>query len=156
MAKKVLSHMQNVKFIMAGDGDMMEQVIQMAIELGIERKVLFSGFLKGKEIAKAYAEADLYVMPSVSEPFGITPLEAIKQGTPVLISKQSGVSEAIKSALKVDFWDVDDMAEKVIAALKYPALSQVLRDHSQRELGKLSWHEQAGEIIKAYEKVIVK
>lgn len=150
MAKRVLEHMQNVKFIMAGDGDMMEQVIQLALDLGVERKVLFSGFLKGNEIARAYAQADLYVMPSVSEPFGITPLEAIKQGTPVLISKQSGVSEIIKNALRVDFWDVEDMAEKVIAALKYPALSQVLREYSQRDLSKLNWHKQAGEIVKSY------
>ena len=156
MAKRVLSHMNDVKFIMAGDGDMMEQVINMSIKLGIERNVLFSGFLKGGEIAQAYAEADLYVMPSTSEPFGITPLEAIKQGTPVLISKQSGVSEAIKSALKVDFWDIEDMSEKVIAALRYPALSKVLREHSKRELGKLTWHQQAGEIAKSYKKVIIK
>lgn len=154
MAKKVLTHMQNVKFIMAGDGDMMEQVIQMSLELGVERHVLFSGFLKGDEIARAYGEADLYVMPSISEPFGITPLEAIKQGTPVLISKQSGVSEAIKSALRVDFWDVDEMAEKVIAALSYPALHQVLADHSQRELRSLSWHEKAGEIVESYSKAV--
>ncbi len=154
MAKKVLDHMKDVKFIMAGDGDMMEQVIKLAIDLGIERHVLFSGFLKGGEIARAYAEADLYVMPSISEPFGITPLEAIKQGTPVLISKQSGVSEAIKSALKVDFWDVDEMAEKVIGALKYPALNQVLREHSHRELVKLNWHQQAGEIVKSYARAI--
>ncbi len=154
MAQKVLSHMKNVKFIMAGDGDMMEQVIKMAIDLKIERNVLFSGFLKGEEIAQAYAEADLYVMPSVSEPFGITPLEAIRQGTPVVISKQSGVSEVIKSALRVNFWDVDDMAEKIIAALKYPALSKVLRDHSKRELGQLTWHDQAGEIAKTYNKIV--
>lgn len=153
MAKRVLTHMPNVKFIMAGDGDMMEQVIKLSIALGIERQVLFSGFLKGQEIARAYSQADLYVMPSVSEPFGITPLEAIKQGTPVLISKQSGVSEVIKSALRVDFWDVDDMTEKVIAALTYPALHNVLRDQSQRELGSLSWGKQAGEIVKTYEKL---
>lgn len=154
MAKKVLSHMKNVKFVMAGDGDMMEQIIKMAIDLGIERHVLFSGFLKGNEIARAYGEADLYVMPSVSEPFGITPLEAIKQGTPVLISKQSGVSEAIKSALRVDFWDVDEMAEKVIAVLNYPALHQVLAEHSQRELRSLSWHQKAGEIVDTYKKAV--
>ena len=154
MAKKVLSHMKGVKFVMAGDGDMMDQIINMAIGLGIERNILFSGFLKGDEIARAYAEADLYVMPSVSEPFGITPLEAIRQGTPVLISKQSGISEVIKSALRVDFWDVDEMANKVIAALKYPALHQTLREHSTKELEKMSWQKQAGEITKVYQKVI--
>lgn len=89
MAQRVLTKKQNVKFVMAGDGDMMEKIIHLATDLGIERNVLFSGFLKGDEIARAYSSADLYVMPSVSEPFGITPLEAIKHGAPVLISKQS-------------------------------------------------------------------
>lgn len=154
MAKKVLNHMPNVKFVMAGDGDMMEKVIKMSIELGIERNVLFSGFLKGEDIARAYAEADLYVMPSISEPFGITPLEAIRQGTPVLISKQSGISEVIRSALRVDFWDINAMAEKVVGALKYPALSKVLQENSKKELAEMSWHKQAGEITKAYGRAI--
>ncbi len=153
MAKKVLEHMNHVKFVMAGDGDMMQQVINMAIGLGIEQNVLFSGFLQGDEIAQAYAHADLYVLPSVSEPFGITPLEAIRQGTPVLISKQSGISEVIKNALRVDFWDIDEMANKVIAALKYPALANTLREHSSRELSKMSWEKQAGKIVEVYQKI---
>lgn len=154
MAKKVLEHMKRVKFVMAGDGDMMKQVINMAIELGVDRHVLFAGFLKGDEIARAYAEADLYVMPSVSEPFGITPLEAIRQGTPVLISKQSGISEVIRNALRVDFWDIDEMANKVIAALEYPALHETLREQSARELEKMSWYDRAGQIEKVYQKVL--
>lgn len=156
MAKKVLSVMKRVKFVMAGDGDMMEQVIKMAAQLGIERNVLFSGFLKGDEVERAYASSDLYVMPSVSEPFGIAPLEAIRHGTPVLMSKQSGVSEMIKSALKVDFWNVDEMANQVIAALKYPALSNTLREHSGNELNKISWHKQAGHIANVYTKTLKK
>lgn len=156
MARKVLDHMDNVKFVMAGDGDMMNQVINMAIDLNVERNILFSGFLKGDEITRAYAEADLYVMPSVSEPFGITPLEAIRQGTPVLISKQSGISEVIKNALRVDFWDVDEMANKVIAALELPALHETLREHSARELEKMSWHKQAAEITKTYLKALAR
>jgi len=154
MARRVLDKMNHVKFVMAGDGDMMEQIIHMALGLGIERNVLFTGFLKGKEIAQAYGAADLYVMPSVSEPFGIAPLEAISHGTPVLISKQSGVSEVIKSALRVDFWDIEEMASKVIAALQYPALSDTLREHSAKELNKMSWQKQAGEIVKTYHKAI--
>lgn len=153
MAKLVLDHMKSVKFVMAGDGDMMHQVINMAIELGIERNVLFSGFLKGDEIFQAYGEADLYVMPSVSEPFGIAPLEAIRQGTPVLISKQSGISEVIKNALRVDFWDVEEMANQVMAALQYPALRQTLREHSTKELDRMSWKKQAGEITNIYSKL---
>jgi len=156
MAKKVLDYMKRVKFVMAGDGDMMDQIIRMSIGLGIEKNVLFSGFLKGDEISRAYAEADLYVMPSVSEPFGITPLEAIRQGTPVLISKQSGISEVIKNALRVDFWDIDEMANKVLAVLKYPALHETLREHSARELKRMSWQKQAGEITKVYQKALKK
>ncbi|QQR83740.1 glycosyltransferase family 4 protein [Candidatus Peregrinibacteria bacterium] len=150
MAKRVLEHKPKVKFVMAGDGDMMERVIHMAIELGIERNVLFSGFLKGDEVAKAYGEADLYVMPSVSEPFGIAPLEAIRSGAPVLISKQSGVSEIIKNALRTDFWDVDEMANQVLAVLNYPALRNTLKEHGEREVQKLSWAEQAKHMIKTY------
>lgn len=154
MAKKVIDHMKRVKFVMAGDGDMMDQIIRMSINLGIEKHVLFSGFLKGDEIARAYSEADLYVMPSVSEPFGITPLEAIRHGTPVLISKQSGISEVIRNALRVDFWDVDEMANKVIAALRYPDLHRTLVERSSDELDRISWQKQAGEIAKVYEKAI--
>ena len=154
MAKRVLEVVKRVKFVMAGDGDMMEQVIHMANDLGIERNVLFSGFLKGEDIQKAYAYADLYVMPSVSEPFGITPLEAIQNGTPVLISKQTGVSEVIKNALQVDFWDIDEMANKVIALLKYNALSDTLCKHSKQELHQISWQKQAKHIENVYKRVL--
>ena len=150
MAKRVLEVVKRVKFVMAGDGDMMEQVVGMAVNLGIERNVLFSGFLKGNEVERAYASADLYVMPSVSEPFGLTPLEAIRNGAPVLISKQSGVSEVIKNALRVDFWDVDEMANQVVAALRYPALKHTLNEQAKKEVDRMSWHKQAKKIVETY------
>ncbi len=152
MAKRVLEVIERVKFIMAGDGDMMHQTVRMAAELGIERNVLFAGFLKGDEIARAYGAADLYVMPSVSEPFGITPLEAIQNGAPVLMSKQSGVSEVVKNALKVDFWDIDEMASQAIAVLQHPALSNTLKTQGKREVERMTWHKQAKEIEKTYHK----
>lgn len=155
MAKRVLEVKKHVKFIMAGDGDMMQQVIHMANALGIERHVLFAGFLKGDEVARAYAAADLYVMPSVSEPFGIAPLEAVLNGTPVLISKQSGVSEVIKNALRVDFWDIDEMANKVVAVLTHDALGKTLRKLSRREVEPLQWRHQAKHIEKTYEKTLM-
>lgn len=155
MAKKVLEMKKKVKFVMAGDGDMMQQVIKMAVDLGIERNVLFSGFLKGDEVHRAYASADLYVMPSVSEPFGIAPLEAIRSGAPVLISKQSGVSEVIKNALRVDFWDVDEMANKVISVLDYPELHSTLKERSIDEVEQMSWFEQAKEIISSYQRALL-
>ncbi|MBN2087352.1 glycosyltransferase family 4 protein [Candidatus Peregrinibacteria bacterium] len=153
MAKRVLEVMTKVKFIMAGDGDMTEQMIHMANDLGIERNVLFAGFLKGDEVAQAYSHADLYVMPSVSEPFGIAPLEAIQNGTPVLISKQAGVNEIIKNALRADFWDIDDMANKVIAALQYDSLTNTLKDHGKRELEQISWQKQAKHIENVYKRI---
>lgn len=155
MAKKVLEHKKNVKFVMAGDGDMMGQIVKMSIDLGIERNVLFSGFLRGDEVERAYASADLYVMPSVSEPFGIAPLEAIRNGAPVLISKQSGVSEILRNALRVDFWDIDEMANQVISVLEYPALHATLKEKGEDEVDRISWVEQAKHIIGAYERALL-
>lgn len=153
-ARKVLDKDPNVKFIVAGSGDMMPQMIEMAAEKGLGKKMLFAGFLRGKDIDKAYKMADLYVMPSVSEPFGITPLEAMRNGTPVLISKQSGVSEVISHCLKVDFWDVDDMANKILSVLKYSPLHSCLREEGSREVLKFNWDEPAQKCIDAYNKAI--
>lgn len=156
MAKKVLEKKKRVKFIMAGSGDMTQYIIHHAAELGISNHVLFTGFLKGEEIDRVYQMADLYVMPSVSEPFGITPLEAIRNGTPVLISKQSGVSEVIKNALKVDFWDIDEMANKVLAVLSYPSLHKTLKTQAKGELKGMSWKKQAGKVKAVYHKALRK
>ena len=138
-AKRVLDLMDNVKFVVAGSGDQAVRMIEMAAHLGIGHKVLFTGFLRGKDIQRVFALADVYVMPSVSEPFGIAPLEAMSHDVPVLISKSSGVSEVLTHALKVDFWDVDDMANKIIAVLRYPPLSKTLREHGAFEIRRLSW-----------------
>lgn len=149
-AKKVLSKMDNVKFIMAGSGDMMYRMIEMAAGLGIGHKVLFSGFLKGQEIGKAFRMADLYVMPSVSEPFGIAPLEALAYEVPVIISKQSGVSEVLSHVLKVDFWDINELANKIIAVLKYPPLHQTLKQNGTCEARKLRWIDSARKCMDIY------
>src|SRR3989338_283671 len=149
-AKKVLEKDPNVKFIVAGKGDMERFIISKAAELGIGMNVLFAGFLKGDDIYRAYSRADLYVMPSVSEPFGITALEAINAGTPVLISKQSGVSEVIKHCLVADFWDINDLANKILAVLKYGALHRTLKEHGYMELNKISWDDSARKCIDIY------
>ncbi|MBU3683857.1 MAG: glycosyltransferase, partial [Phycisphaerales bacterium] len=128
-AKRVLEKVEDVKFVVAGSGDQAQRMISLAAELGIGHKVLFTGFLRGKDIPRVFSMADLYVMPSVSEPFGIAPLEALGHRVPVLISRQSGVSEVLVNALKVDFWDVDDMANKIIAVLRHPPLQRTLVDH---------------------------
>jgi len=153
-AKKVLEVMDNIKFVMAGSGDMMHRIVEMAADLGIGNKVLFTGFIRGESVQKIYQMADLFVMPSVSEPFGLVPLEALDNDVPVIISKQSGVSEVLTHALKVDFWDTDEMANKIIAVLKYPPLRMTLRDYGNFEVRKLRWKDSAEKCAKIYEQVI--
>ncbi|MBE0537533.1 MAG: glycosyltransferase family 4 protein [Phycisphaerae bacterium] len=154
-AKKVLDEMENVKFVMAGSGDMMHRTIEMAAEMGIGHKVLFTGFLRGDDVERVYQMADLYVMPSVSEPFGIAPLEALNHDVPVLISKQSGVAEVLTHVLKVDFWDVNEMANKIAAVLKYPPLQLTLREHGNFEVRRLRWQDAAERCARVYSDVMV-
>jgi glycogen synthase len=153
-AKKVLDIMDNVKFVMAGSGDMMNRSIEQAARLGIGQKVLFTGFLRGDEVERVYRMADLYVMPSVSEPFGIAPLEALNNDVPVIISRQSGVSEVLKHVLKVDFWDIDEMANKIVAVLKYPPLQTALKQHGNYEVRKLRWDESAKRCLQVYSQAV--
>ena len=155
-AKRVLEVMENVKFVMAGSGDMMHRTIEMAANLEIGDKVLFTGFLRGNDVQKIYEMADLYVMPSVSEPFGIAPLEALNNDVPVLISNQSGVAEILTHALKVDFWDIDEMANKILAVLKYPPLQMTLREHGNFEVRKLRWEDAAANCAKVYGDVMMR
>ncbi|HKQ48981.1 MAG TPA: glycosyltransferase [Phycisphaerae bacterium] len=149
-AKKVLGHVKNVRFVMAGSGDMTRRSIELAAELGIGHKVVFTGFLRGDDVARIFKMADLYVMPSVSEPFGIAPLEALSHDVPVLISKQSGVSEILTHVLKVDFWDIDEMANKIIAVLRHPPLQNTLREHGSFEIQKLTWRDSAAQCVRVY------
>lgn len=151
-AKKVLEFYPNVVFVMAGSGDMETQMVREAIELKISDKIIFAGFARGRELTALYRAADLYVLPSVSEPFGITPLESLVEGTPVLISKQSGVSEVIRHALKADFWDVDDMVDKIVSVLRHPELREALALNGQREARGLSWKNVAKKLSDLYEK----
>ncbi len=149
-ARRVLEVMDNVRFIMAGSGDMIRRTIELAAEMGIGHKVLFTGFLRGDDVNKVFRMADVYVMPSVSEPFGIAPLEALSQDVPVIISKQSGVAEVLTHVLKVDFWDINEMANKIIAVLKHPPLQSTLREHGSFEVRKLSWNDAAQRCMDIY------
>ncbi|MBI1373244.1 MAG: glycosyltransferase [Phycisphaera sp.] len=153
-AKKVLSKIDRVKFVMAGAGDMVPQIMQMAREMGIAHKVLFTGFLRGRDVARVFELADVYVMPSVSEPFGIAPLEAIRHDVPVIISRSSGVSEVIRHALKVDFWNTDDIADKIIAVLRHPPLGDTLRQHADLEVRSLTWDGAATKCVQVYKQSI--
>jgi len=153
-AKKVLAKYGQVKFIVAGSGDLAQRTVQLAAEMGIGHKVLFAGFLRGSDVERVFRMADVYVMPSVSEPFGIAPLEAIRHDVPVIISKNSGVAEVLHHALKVDFWDVDEMANKIIAVLRHPPLSQTLREHADFEVRRLTWEGAAERCIAVYAEAI--
>ena len=153
-AKKVLEVMDNVKFVMAGSGDMIRRTIEMAAAMGIGHKVLFTGFLRGGDVEKVFKMADLYVMPSVSEPFGIAPLEAMSHDVPVIVSKQSGVSEMLHHALKVDFWDINEMANKIIAVLKHPPLASTLRQHGSFEVRRRSWTDAAKATMTVYDQAL--
>ena len=155
-AKKVLDKNKNVMFVISGSGDMDQQIIEQAAHLGIADKVLFTGFLRGEQLKKIYKMASLYVMPSVSEPFGITSLEALASKTPVLISRQSGASEVISHCLKVDFWDVNEMANKILAVIENEELEDCLSDNGHREIDKLNWSNVADRLIRIYEELIYK
>lgn len=153
-AKKVLDKHDNVKFIVAGSGDLASRVIELAASLEIGHKVFFAGWLRGEDVDRVFNMADVYVMPSVSEPFGIAPLEAIRHDVPVIMSRNSGVAEVIRHALKVDFWDVDDIADKILAVLKHPPLSQTLRDHATFEVRQLTWDGAAEKCRAIYDEVV--
>lgn len=153
-AKRVLEKVPNVKFVVAGSGDMTTRMIEEAAHYGIGHRVLFTGFVRGRQVDEVFRMADCYVMPSVSEPFGIAPLEAMRNDVPVIISKQSGVSEVLTHALKVDFWDIDEMANKIVAVLRHEPLGATLREHGAFELRKLTWDGAAQKCMQAYGRAI--
>ncbi len=153
-AKKVLEKEPDTRFIIAGTGDMEQAVIEKAAALGISDKILFTGFLREEELENAYSAAGLYVMPSVSEPFGLTSLEAASSRTPVLLSRQSGVSEVFANCLKVDFWDIDQMANKMIAVLRHKELKDALAENAYREVSRMSWEKPASMCMSIYERLL--
>jgi glycosyltransferase involved in cell wall biosynthesis len=149
-AKKVLQYNPKVIFVVTGSGDMQSYMIAETARLGISDRFIFTGFLRGDDRDRIFQAADLYVMPSVSEPFGLGALEAICNGTPALVSKQSGVSEILKNALKVDFWDINEMANKILAVLSYEALPEDLKKESGKEIKNFSWSNSADKVLGVY------
>ncbi len=153
-AKKVLEKDDNVRFVLAGDGDMMPRVIERVAELGISDKFHFTGFLRGEDIDKMFGMSDVYVMPSISEPFGISPLEAMQSNVPVIISKQSGVSEVLQYAIKVDFWDIDATADAIYGILHYPALSHIFSVKGNEEVNNLKWEHVGSKLKSLYQSLL--
>jgi glycosyltransferase involved in cell wall biosynthesis len=153
-AYKVLQVMDNVRFVMAGSGDMMERMIRRAATLKITDRFHFTGFLKGSDVFTMLDMSDVYIMPSVSEPFGISPLEAMQSNVPVIISKQSGVAEILTHAVKTDFWDIDAMADAIYGILNYPALSNMFIKNGKEEVIRLKWDNSARHVRDIYYRIL--
>lgn len=153
-AAKVLSKTKNVRFVMAGSGDMMDAMIKLAAKRGIADRFHFTGFLKGKQVYEMLRDSDVYVMPSVSEPFGISPLEAMEMGVPSIISKQSGCAEILDNVIKTDYWDIDAMADAMHSIVTNPALHKTLRDRGIEEIHGITWEKAGRKVIDIYKKVI--
>ncbi len=149
-ARKVIPQIDDIVFVLAGDGDLLPTIKQQVAKLKLNDRFIFPGFVQGEELEELFSVADLYVMPSVSEPFGIAALEALSFETPVLVSKQSGVSEVLASALTVDFWDTDKMAEMIVNLLKRRDLRQDIVINAKQEIAKLHWSEAAAKTIEVY------
>lgn len=153
-ASRVLQKTHNVRFVMAGSGDMMEKMIRLAADRDIADRFHFTGFLKGRQVYEMLAASDVYIMPSVSEPFGISPLEAMQMGVPSIISKQSGCAEILENVIKIDYWDINAMADSIYAIIKYPALYNHLRNRGLAEIDTIQWKKAGAKVIDIYHKVI--
>ncbi|HVS17535.1 MAG TPA: glycosyltransferase family 4 protein [Planctomycetota bacterium] len=153
-AARVLAVQPDVRFALCGAGDRLAGAIERAAELGIARRVRFTGFLERAEVERMYQQADVFVLPSVSEPFGIAPLEAVARGVPVIVSRQSGVSEVLSGALKVDSWDVEGLADRILAVLRRPALRQSLAARAARDLEQLTWEGRGERLARVFEELL--
>ncbi len=153
-AARVLKNNHNVRFVMAGSGDMMEKMITLAAERGIADRFHFPGFQKGKQVYEMLKASDVYVMPSVSEPFGISPLEAMQMGVPSIISKQSGCAEILTNVIKTDYWDIDAMADAIYSIVTYPAMYAQLQEDGLNEVNQITWDKAGAKVIDIYNKVL--
>jgi glycosyltransferase involved in cell wall biosynthesis len=153
-AARVHSKIPNVRFVMAGAGDMLPRMRARVAELGLEDAFSFPGFVRGSDVERLFSTADVYVMPSVSEPFGISALEAMSYETPVILSRQSGASEILRHALKVDFWDVSRLAAQIIAVLTYPELQRSIVNMAREEVRRVHWEAAAQKVTQVYRKVL--
>ena len=155
-AVKVLQKCHNVRFVMAGSGDMMDQMIALAAKRGIADRFHFTGFLRGRQVYEMLKASDVYIMPSVSEPFGISPLEAMQMGVPSIISKQSGCAEILDKVIKTDYWDIDAMADAIPSIISYPAMYESLKNEGLEEMKGITWEKAGQKVIDIYNQVIKK
>lgn len=155
-ARKVLERTHNVRFCFAGSGDMMNAMIELAASYGIADRCHFPGFMKGAQVFECFRDSDVYVMPSVSEPFGISPLEAMQSGVPSIISKQSGCAEILDKCIKIDYWDIDAMSDAMYSLCTNPALHQYLQEEGKKEVDGITWEKVGVKIRALYEKTIDK
>lgn len=153
-AAKVLKKKHNVRFVMAGGGDMMEKMIRLAANRDIADRFHFTGFLRGRQVYELLKQSDVYIMPSVSEPFGISPLEAMQMGTPSIISKQSGCAEILENVIKIDYWDIDAMADAIYSIITYPALYKHLHEQGLKEIDTIQWKKAGAKVIDIYNRYI--
>ena len=153
-AARVLKNNHNVRFVMAGSGDMMNKMITLAAERGIADRFHFPGFQKGKQVYEMLKASDVYIMPSVSEPFGISPLEAMQMGVPSIISKQSGCAEILTNVIKTDYWDIDAMADAIYSIVTYPAMYEQLREDGLYEVNQITWDKAGAKVIDIYRRVL--
>lgn len=155
-AVKVLQKCHNVRFVMAGSGDMMDKMIALAAKRGIADRFHFTGFLRGRQVYEMLKASDVYIMPSVSEPFGISPLEAMQMGVPSIISKQSGCAEILNNVIKTDYWDIDAMADAIHSIISYPAMYESLKNEGLEEMKGITWEKAGQKVIDIYNQVIKK
>ncbi len=153
-AHRVLQKTDSVRFVMAGSGDMMNDMIHLAAQRGIADRFHFPGFLRGRRVYEMLAESDVYIMPSVSEPFGISPLEAMQVGTPTIISKQSGCAEILTHTIKTDYWDIDAMADAIYGIVKYPAMYKSLREKGIEEVNNIKWYDAGLKVRAIYDNLL--
>lgn len=153
-AAKVLQRTDDVRFVMAGSGDMMNKMIRLAASRNISDRFHFTGFMKGKQVYEIFKASDVYIMPSVSEPFGISPLEAMQCGVPSIISKQSGCAEILDYAVKVDYWDIEAIADAIYGLISYPKLHEFLKDEGLKEVNNIKWEYAGQKVRRIYDQVL--
>jgi glycosyltransferase involved in cell wall biosynthesis len=152
-AARVLKKNRHVRFVMAGNGDMLEAMIHLVSKRGISDRFHFTGFLRGQQVYELLKSSDVYIMPSVSEPFGISPLEAMQVGVPTIISKQSGCAEILENSIKIDYWDIDAMANAIYSIISYPAMYNFLKSEGKREVDEIKWEYAGQKVRNIYELV---